>query len=106
MRVRMIALFAVAAAGVACIVGAVISDDYGARANGMSVNSYMIRQDGRYFAVARGAEARILKEITVSEYNGRMRYKHVARILAGAGIGAVMLVGIVFIGLRLAVRVK
>jgi hypothetical protein len=86
--------------GVVCCVGAVVSGHIGATTNGMIVNSDMVEREGRYFAVDRGMEQRVLREITPREFKSRTRYERVSRLLSVLGIVSVMTAGITFVGIR------
>jgi hypothetical protein len=98
----MVLLLVLFSFGVVCWVGAVVSDHIGAKANGMIVNSYMVEREGRYFAVDRGMEQRVLREITPQEFKSRTQYKRFSRVLAAVGIVLMMTSGISFVGIRLA----
>ena len=98
----MVLLLVLFSFGVVCWVGAVVSDHIGAKANGMIVNSDMVEREGRYFAVDRGMEQRVLREITPREFKSRTRYERVSRLLSVLGIVSVMTAGITFVGIRVA----
>jgi len=75
-------------------------NNYQARLNGMTANSYMVEENGRYFALARGLEPRVLREITRDEFVGRSRYEKAATGLMVVGNTLTMGLVIAFLVFR------
>jgi hypothetical protein len=90
--------------GIVCSVATEVVGRVGASRNRMSVNSYLEERGGRYYAIGRGTEQRVLREATPEEFASRMQYDRVARLLSAVGVISCFSAGAAFFGIGFAAR--
>jgi hypothetical protein len=78
-------LLASAILGVACHVASSVWRYLGVQAIGMTTNSVLLEENGRYFEATRDREPRVIQEISVEQFDRRTAYTRTSVQLLAAG---------------------